>query len=107
MFSKRWQTSRSAVDAQGRRQLDCDPACFAKVLAVLRSKKRTSSAGAQSGEGRDEAITATPETMSKGTLRADVVVDATERECFEELVNKYFPGYEDFIMESIRFSTGH
>lgn len=105
MFSERWQKGKKGVDAQGRRHLDCDPACFAKVLEVLRSKKRVSLADAHGDRGREGAITTAAGTMNKGTPRAKVVVDAAKRECFDELVNKYLPGYEDFIMESVTFSS--
>ncbi|CAM9619978.1 unnamed protein product [Ectocarpus fasciculatus] len=86
-----WKPTEKDLDKHGRRILDCKPTVFAKVLDVLRMKKR---AGWAPSEDDAEAggVAAKP---------VPVAVQRADRAYLEEFVNKYFPGCERFIMDSV------
>lgn len=97
MFNdERGPSNENTVDAQGRRILDCDLACFAKVLDVLRLRKRESWVQARrNGRGKMVGVF--------GAKSAYVTVNPSKRRCFDALVKMYFPGRERFVMDYIRF----
>ena len=84
---ERWSKNDSDKDAYGWQINNCSPNIFAKLLDVLRMKKRT---------GWD----------SSREVRGSVVVKGSDRSSFEELVNMYFPGCESFIMDCVEFQEG-
>lgn len=85
-FNGNCKPTEKDLDKHGRRMLDCKPPVFAKVLDVLRMKKR---AGWTAGGGG---------VVVKPVL---VAVGRVDRACLEEFVNKHFPGCECFIMDLV------
>lgn len=82
----RWPATDKDVDEHGRRLIDCSPSVFAKVLDVLRVRKRAG-----------WARTASPHQRRNDLVR--VIVKAGDRDAFEEFVEKHFPGdLQSFIM---------
>lgn len=86
---ERWPANGKDVDEEGRRVVDCDPACFSKLLDVLRLRKRATWAG-----NMDE--------ICDGPL---IAVKKSNREAFDALVDMYFPGCESFIMDLVEPSA--
>lgn len=86
-FNGNWPPTDKDLDEHGRRIVDCDPAVFSKVLDVLRMKKRAAWGVPRGGGGAAESV--------------PVVVREADRACFEEFVDKYFPGCEGFIMDLV------
>lgn len=89
MFNEdRWPATDKDVDEHGRRLIDCSPSVFAKVLDVLRMRKRTAWAGIASQRGCGTPIR--------------VIIKAGDRDPFEEFVEKHFPGdLQSFIMDCV------
>ncbi|CAN0523588.1 unnamed protein product, partial [Ectocarpus sp. 12 AP-2014] len=86
-----WPDTDKDKDAHGRRVIkDCSPLVFAKVLDVLRIKKR------EAWAGDDKKVGAA----------VLVAIKAADRAPFEKFVNMYFPGCESFIMDSVKFLNG-
>lgn len=85
----RWPATDKDVDQHGRRLIDCRPSVFAKVLDVLRMRKRAGwSRTASSHRGRDNI--------------GRIIVKADDRDAFEEFVEKHFPGdLQSFIMDCV------
>ena len=91
---ERWSKSDEDNKDAGGRQLidDCSPAAFAKLLDVLRMKKRSGWESGDSSRGRRKKV-----------RPARVFVNSSGRSEFEGLVNAYFPGCESFILDSVDF----
>lgn len=89
-FNGNWKPTEKDLDKLGRRMLDCKPAVFAKVLDVLRMKKRAGWAPSEDAGGGGVVVKPVP-----------VAVRQADRACLEEFVNKYFPGCERFIMDLV------
>ncbi|CAM9442602.1 unnamed protein product [Hapterophycus canaliculatus] len=84
----KWTPTEKDVDADGRRVIDdCSPSVFSKILDVLRVRKRK--AWACSGDGDDGSD-------------VRVVVEAADREAFEEFVHMYFTDRESFITDLVQ-----
>ncbi|CAB1098616.1 unnamed protein product [Ectocarpus sp. CCAP 1310/34] len=87
----KWPVTDKEKDAHGRRVIkDCSPLVFAKVLDVLRMKKR-------------EAWADDDKKVRAAVL---VAIKAADRAPFEKFVNMYFPACESFIMDSVKFLCG-
>lgn len=88
---ERWSKIDKDKDVYGRWPInDCSPPVFAKLLDVLRMKKR---AGWESGD----------KSQVKGSRPVRVAVKGSDRESFEELVDMYFPGCQSFILDNVDF----
>ncbi|CAM9596670.1 unnamed protein product [Choristocarpus tenellus] len=86
--NKRWSTTDRDIDEKGRHLIDCNPLCFAKILDVLRVRKR------------EVKMLLREKKMSKENCSPYCVcVSINVKEIFEEVVNLYFPGRESFIMD--------
>lgn len=84
VWFERWSRTGNDKDRGGSRQInDCSPAVFAKLLDVLRMRKRMGWDG--------------------GVRPVRVAIRASDRSSFETLVSTYFPGHESFIMECVEF----
>ncbi|CAM9115412.1 unnamed protein product, partial [Hapterophycus canaliculatus] len=82
----KWPPTEKDLDEHGRRVIDnCSPSVLSKVLDVLRMRKRA----AWSSDERD------------GDNGARVVVEAADRDSFDEFVDMYFTGHESFIMDFV------
>lgn len=88
-----WPANGKDADEHGRRFVDCDPACFSKILDVLRMRKRA-------GWVLSDSLLSPRENDAEAVR---VVVKAADRLCFEEFVNMYFPACESFIMDLVDF----
>ncbi|CAM9717145.1 unnamed protein product [Pylaiella littoralis] len=85
---ERWPATDKDVDENGRQLIDCSPSVFAKVLDVLRMRKREAWAGIAPKQGCD------------GLVR--VKIKAEDRGAFEEFVEQHFPGnLQRFIMDCV------
>ena len=86
-----WRWADNDNDAHGRWQINgCSPHMFAKLLDVLRMKKRAGWGDSSSlGSGRP----------------GRVGVKSSDRSSFEELVDMYFPGGKGSILDSVDFTT--
>lgn len=82
----KWPVHEKEVDENGRRKIDCTPTAFAKLLDILRMRKR---AGWASNEGQDGC----------GIQPVRVIVREEDFADFTEFVDMYFPGCESFIMD--------
>ena len=95
MFDEeRWPATDKDKDEHGRRLIDSDPACFSKILDVLRMRKRASRSRGATPETQDEE--------SGGVLPGGVLIKEADVNVFCETVNVYFPGCESFIMDVVR-----
>ncbi|CAN0390995.1 unnamed protein product, partial [Ectocarpus fasciculatus] len=83
----KWPPAEKDLDDNGRRVIDCKPSVFSKVLDVLRMAKRASWARGDDGQQVNE--------------KARVTINAVDRAEFEEFVDMYFKGCENFIMEYV------
>lgn len=85
----RWPATDKEVDEHGRRIIDCSPSVFAKVLDVLRMRKRAGWARISSSHQECDDL-------------VRVIVNDGDREAFEEFVEKHFPGdIQSFIMDCV------
>lgn len=88
---ERWSETDAERDVHGPRQIDgCSPHIFAKLLDVLRMKKRVGWGGCGGGGG-----------ASIRPVR--VAAKASDRTSFEELVSVYFYVCEGFVLGSVQF----
>ncbi|CAN0296894.1 unnamed protein product, partial [Pylaiella littoralis] len=84
----RWPATDKDVDEHGCRLIDCSPSVFAKILDVLRMRKRAAWAGTALQPGCDELVR--------------VIIKAGDRDSFEKFVEKNFPGdLQSFIMDCV------
>ncbi|CAM9945297.1 unnamed protein product, partial [Pylaiella littoralis] len=92
MFNEdRWPATDKDVDEHGRRLIDCSPSVFAKVLDVLRARKRA---------GWERTASSSSDQKSDDLVR--VIIKAGDRDAFEEFVEKHFPGdFQSFIMDCV------
>lgn len=74
------------MDGEGWHLLDCRPSVFAKILDVLRMRKR--------------ALWAENDWAHENKL-VYIEIKAGDRQSFEKFVDMYFPGCEDFIMDCV------
>ncbi|CAM9717215.1 unnamed protein product [Pylaiella littoralis] len=89
---KRWPATDKDMDKDGRRLIDCSPSVFAKVLDVLRMRKRANWTGIAPEQGCDDLL--------------HVRIKAEDRGAFEEFVEKHFPGeLQSFIMDCVEPAT--
>lgn len=87
--SNKWPATEKDVDGEGWRLLDCRPSVFSKVLDVLRMRKRArwvENESQQAGE----------------SILVRVEIKDGDRPSFDNFVNMYFPGCENFIMECVK-----
>lgn len=89
----KWPANGQDVDENGRRVIDCSPSSFAKVLDVLRIRKRA-------GWAKGSAPKQEHGNDSSGE-NIRVIVKAADRACFNEFVNMHFPGCESFITDLV------
>lgn len=86
-FIALWLAKDKDVDDHGRWVLDCNPAMFSKILDVLRMKKRA-------GWAKDNKE---KKGGGGGDVPVGVAVSKGDEADFQELVNQFFPGCEEFI----------
>ncbi|CAB1100132.1 unnamed protein product [Ectocarpus sp. CCAP 1310/34] len=89
-FNGNWKPTEKDLDKHGGGMLDCKPTVFAKVLDVLRMKKRAGWAPSEDAGGGGVVVKPVP-----------VAVRPAGRACLEEFVNKYLSGCERFIMDLV------
>ncbi|CAM9158203.1 unnamed protein product, partial [Laminaria digitata] len=101
--AERWPANEKDMDENGRRLIDCNPTCFAKILDVLRMRKRASwSRGATPEKQEVGREKGDGEERNSVVLRGGVLIKKAEEEVFSEAVNLYFPGCESFIMDLVQ-----
>ncbi|CAN0326028.1 unnamed protein product, partial [Laminaria digitata] len=110
MFDEeRWPATDKDKDEHGRRLIDCNPACFSKILDVLRMRKRASWKRGTAGRGKQEEGEEEEESKeeegaeesSNGGSGA-VLVKEYDVEALGDAVNMYFPGCEGFITDLVQ-----
>ena len=90
MFNEdRWPATDKDRDPDGGRLIDCNPTCFAKIIDVLRIRKRASWT-----QG------ATPEKQEGlgGKCPGAIIFYKADLKTLRAAVQMYFPGCESFIM---------
>ncbi|CAM9776797.1 unnamed protein product [Ectocarpus fasciculatus] len=76
-----------------RRNVDCDPSCFSKILDVLRMRKRSA------WVTDDQQGALIREAGGGHTIR--IPIPESDRACFKSLVHTLFPECEDFVMDMV------
>lgn len=87
--ANKWPATEKDVDGEGWRLIDCRPSVFAKILDVLRMRKRALWAGNDGQEAGESEL-------------VRVEIKAGDRPSFDTFVNMYFPGCENFIMDCVK-----
>ena len=101
MFDEeRWPATDKDKDEHGGRLIDCDPACFSKILDVLRMRKRASWSRAVAGERKEGEEGG--EACGCGVPSGAVFIKEADGGVFGEVVNMYFPACENFIMDLVQ-----
>lgn len=91
-FLALWLGKDKHVEEHGRWLLDCNPAMFSKILDVLRVRKRAGWAAKGKGQKKGRG----------GAAPVRIVIAEDDQADFEELVNLYFPGCEEFITSLVQ-----
>lgn len=92
---EKWPATEDEVDQEGRRMIDCRPSVFAKVLDVLRVRKRAAWARGTTAQ-------------QPGRELVRVIIMAADRETrSKSLLNKYVPGdLRSFVMDCVDTTKG-
>ena len=112
MFDEdRWLATDKDKDEHGRRLMDCIPACFSKILDVLRMRKRASwnqdptpekQERVKQRDKEEEGDRDQGREQGSNSGSGAVFVDEADTEAFGEAVNMYVPGCERFIVDLVR-----